>query len=125
MIGQLRLRNIRTLLETIIRDGIPGDIIEAGVWRGGACIYTRAILEAHRIKDRVLSLLQTRLRDCRHLTPASIQLIPVTFTISLMSCQVSLEQVQANFSKYGLLDDQVIFSRAGSRTPYLLRQLER
>jgi hypothetical protein len=26
---------------------VPGDSIETGVWRGGACIYMRGILEAY------------------------------------------------------------------------------
>ena len=29
------------------RDGVPGDLIETGVWRGGACILMRAVLAAH------------------------------------------------------------------------------
>ena len=46
MIGRARLRNLRELIETAIREGMPGDLIETGVWRGGACILMRAALEA-------------------------------------------------------------------------------
>ena len=36
MIGFKRLANIRTCVETVLDDGVPGDLIETGVWRGGA-----------------------------------------------------------------------------------------
>ena len=37
MIGQRRLRSLRQMAEAVIERGIPGDFIETGVWRGGAC----------------------------------------------------------------------------------------
>ena len=52
MIGVKRLRNFRYLIESVIRENVPGDIIETGVWRGGACILARAVLEAYNVKDR-------------------------------------------------------------------------
>ena len=54
MIGTVRLRNVRHLLERVIEEGIPGDVIETGVWRGGACIYMRAILSARYLRDRIV-----------------------------------------------------------------------
>ena len=47
MIGLKRLDNLQSCVEQVLRDGIPGDLIETGVWRGGACIFMRAILQAH------------------------------------------------------------------------------
>src|SRR6267378_7263173 len=41
MIGHKRLDNIQALLDAIVRDGILGDLIETGVWRGGATIFMR------------------------------------------------------------------------------------
>ncbi len=32
--------------------GIPGDLIETGVWRGGVCVLMRAVLEAYGVRDR-------------------------------------------------------------------------
>ena len=34
MIGEKRLRNIVYAIECVIRENIPGDFIETGVWRG-------------------------------------------------------------------------------------------
>ena len=48
MIGLKRFRNLQACVETVLADGVPGDLIETGVWRGGATIFMRAILSAHR-----------------------------------------------------------------------------
>lgn len=34
MIGMKRLDNLQFCVESVIRDGIPGDLIETGIWRG-------------------------------------------------------------------------------------------
>jgi hypothetical protein len=52
MIGLRRLDNIQSCIETIVREKIPGDLIEAGTWRGGACIFMRGILAALGVTDR-------------------------------------------------------------------------
>lgn len=35
MIGRARLDNLHACLDRIAADGVPGDLIETGVWRGG------------------------------------------------------------------------------------------
>lgn len=52
MIGLQRLENIQFCVETVLHDGIPGDCIETGVWRGGATIFMRGVLKAYGIHDR-------------------------------------------------------------------------
>ena len=47
MIGLTRLNRLQCCVETVIRENVPGDLIETGVWRGGACILMRAVLKAH------------------------------------------------------------------------------
>lgn len=47
MIGHTRLRNVREAIESVVAAGVPGDFAEFGVWRGGACIYAQAVLEAY------------------------------------------------------------------------------
>ena len=54
MIGTARMRNLRRLVETTLAEGVAGDLLEAGVWRGGACIYMRGILAAHAVKNRTI-----------------------------------------------------------------------
>lgn len=46
MIGLARLDNFRAAVEHVVTNQIRGDIIECGVWRGGACIFARGVLNA-------------------------------------------------------------------------------
>lgn len=46
MVGLDRLDDLRACIESIVRDGVPGDLIEAGAWRGGASIFARATLNS-------------------------------------------------------------------------------
>jgi O-methyltransferase len=39
MIGMKRMQNIRDCVTRVIQEGVPGDLIETGVWRGGAAIF--------------------------------------------------------------------------------------
>jgi hypothetical protein len=52
MVGIRRLENLHRAVETVLRESVPGDLLEAGVLRGGAAIFLRAILKAHGIRDR-------------------------------------------------------------------------
>jgi len=54
MIGLERLDNIRECLEGVLAEGVAGDLIETGVWRGGATIFMRAVLKAHGVADRTV-----------------------------------------------------------------------
>ncbi|UCC68560.1 MAG: macrocin-O-methyltransferase, partial [Armatimonadota bacterium] len=44
MIGIRRLENLQQCIEVVLDEHLEGDLIEAGVWRGGACIFLRAVL---------------------------------------------------------------------------------
>ena len=109
MIGIKRLDNLQFCVETALHDDIPGDLIETGVWRGGACILMRAILAAEGVTDRRVFVADSfeglpapdeerypADRGDRHHTRNS-------------ALGVSREDVEANFRQYGLLDDQVVF----------------
>src|SRR3954466_9629840 len=47
MIGLRRLDNLQFVIQQVLADGVPGDLIETGVWRGGACIFMCAALKAY------------------------------------------------------------------------------
>jgi glycosyltransferase involved in cell wall biosynthesis len=108
MIGTVRMRNIRYLLEKAIANDVPGDVIETGVWRGGACIYMRAILMAYNQTDRVVWVADS----FAGLPVADAERYPLDADDThhtFKELAVSLEDVQANFSRYGLLDQNVKF----------------
>jgi hypothetical protein len=108
MIGLARMRNLRVLAERVVMEGIPGDMLEAGVWRGGACILLRGILAAHGITDRTVwvadSFAGLPAADAVNF-PADADDQHATYD----SLRVSSDEVQANFQRYGLLDRQVRF----------------
>ena len=56
MIGNRRMINLWTLCEDVIARGVPGDFIETGAWRGGACIFMRALLKTPLIGDATLTV---------------------------------------------------------------------
>ena len=56
MIGMQRLTSLQHCVETVLAEDIPGDLIECGVWRGGACILMRAVLAAYGDQTRCVWL---------------------------------------------------------------------
>lgn len=108
MIGNQRMSNLRMLTEHVITHNIPGDLIETGAWRGGACIYLRAILKAYGITDRVVwcaDSFEGLPKPDPDLFPQDAGDIHHTYE----PLKISLEEVKANFAKYDLLDEQVKF----------------
>ena len=108
MIGLKRLNNIHELLEDVIERGIEGDVIETGVWRGGASIFMRAVLKAHVVTNKKVWVCDS----FEGLPLPEPDKYPsdkgdVHHTFNFLA--VSKEAVAANFEKYGLLDDQVCF----------------
>jgi O-methyltransferase/8-demethyl-8-(2,3-dimethoxy-alpha-L-rhamnosyl)tetracenomycin-C 4'-O-methyltransferase len=108
MIGLCRLRHLRQSVERVIEDVIPGDFIETGVWRGGACIYMRALLAAYDIKDRRVWVADS----FAGLPPPTPEKFPddagsELHKIGLLA--VSIDEVKNNFAKYNMLDEQVVF----------------
>ena len=62
MIGKKRLINIEECFKAIMEKQIPGDLIETGVWRGGACIFMAGLNKFY--KDRIGQfMLQIHLKD--------------------------------------------------------------
>src|SRR5260370_30558680 len=108
MIGSKRLDNLQLCLERILDDDVAGDLIEAGVWRGGASIFMRAVLKAYGVTDRCVWLADSY----KGLPPPKPHKYPQDRGDPLHTFQrlaVSVEQVKANFERYGLLDEQVRF----------------
>jgi hypothetical protein len=113
MVGRRRLHNFRELIERAIDQGVPGDVLEAGVWRGGASILARAVLAAHGVTDRRIIVADS----FEGLPPPSDEFpadADATFHTHA-DLAVSLAEVRANFDRFGLLDDQVVFLKGWFR----------
>jgi hypothetical protein len=109
MIGEARIENIRQCIERVVADDVPGDLIETGVWRGGAVIFMRGVLRALGVSDRrvwVADSFEGLPRPDVNKYPQDRAYLGVE---NVRELAVSLETVQENFARYQLLDDQVRF----------------
>jgi O-methyltransferase len=114
MIGQKRMLQLQRAAEFVLDRRIPGDFIETGVWRGGACILLRAVLKAYGVTDRRVWLADS----FAGLPPPDPERFPADrgdtlYTYSALA--ISLETVRENFARYGLLDEQVVFLKGWFR----------
>ncbi len=108
MVGLKRLDNIQFCVQQILADGVEGDLIETGVWRGGSCIFMKGLLKAHDDKTRRIFVADS----FQGLPPPDEEKYPedrgdVHFKFANLA--VSEEQVRENFRRYDLLDDRVVF----------------
>src|SRR5438874_4061735 len=124
MIGLKRLDNLEFCIEQVITKGVVGDLIETGVWRGGAAIFMRAVLKAYGVTDRCVWVADS----FEGLPPPDTCKYPNDAGDSLHEARelaVSLEEVEANFERYGLLDDQVRFLKGWFCTTLPVAPIER
>jgi hypothetical protein len=108
MVSRQRLDNLQNAVETVVRESIPGDLIETGVWRGGSCILMRGVLKAFGETGRRVFVADS----FAGLPPPDDQKYPADkgdrhHVHEFLA--VSKEEVEENFRKYGLLDDKVVF----------------
>jgi O-methyltransferase len=105
MVGVRRLENLRDLTQRVLDENTPGHFIETGVWRGGCCILMRGILAANEVLDRNIYVADS----FKGLPPPKIEQDAGDLHYTFPELAVSEAQVRANFERYGLLDDQVVF----------------
>ncbi len=108
MIGLKRMENLEFCIDQILADNIPGDFMETGVWRGGACIFMKAVLAAYNDTGRNVWLADS----FQGLPKPKVEEFPEDlgdqhYTQERLA--ISLETVKQNFEKYDLLDDRVRF----------------
>jgi O-methyltransferase len=106
------LERVAALCEAVryvTHHAIPGDLVECGVWRGGACILMRAVLAVYGDEKRSVWL-----ADSFAGVPApdadnyvADQNLRLDLSADILA--VSEATVRANFERYGLLDDRVRF----------------
>ena len=108
MAGMARLEHLRACVECVVREDVAGDLIETGVWRGGACILMRAVLRALGDTSRKVWVADS----FAGLPKPDAEKYPADAGDTLYAFKelaVSQAQVRANFQRYDLLDGQVAF----------------
>jgi O-methyltransferase len=106
MIGTARLDNVLECCVAAVRDAIPGDFIETGVWRGGATILMRGVLEAMGDTQRRVWVADS----FEGLPVPDAERYPADAGLDWSGVdvlKVDADAVRANFARYGLLDDRV------------------
>jgi hypothetical protein len=108
MLSMERLDNLQLCVETVLREDIPGDLVETGVMRGGAIIVMQAVLRCHDADDRRVwaadsfaGLPAPDVDSYPEDAGAAWHLRPLT--------EVSVDHVRRNLDRYGLLNDNVQF----------------
>lgn len=107
MIGLKRLDNLHDCIRTVLADDVPGDIIETGVWRGGACIFARGALRAYGDATR-----KVWVADSFQGLPKPESAHPGDAGDRHWrhpALAVSVDEVKSRFDRYSLLDDRVEF----------------
>ncbi len=113
MLPLKRFDHLQSCIEDVLARDITGDLIEAGVWRGGATIFMRAALKAYGATDRTVWVADS----FEGLPEPDAEKFPLeakahqgpVMTKTYKHLAASLEEVQRNFRAYGMLDDQVRF----------------
>jgi O-methyltransferase len=95
MVGLARLDQLQACVEEVLADGVAGDLLEAGTWRGGAAMLMRATLDAHGERARTVWV-----ADSFQGFPQAdeLGLAPVDYLA------VAEEDVRANFTRLGLAE---------------------
>jgi O-methyltransferase len=108
MIGLNQLSHLQDCVADVLKNDVPGDFIETGVWRGGSCIFMRAMLRVYGDARRTVWVADS----FRGLPPPDTEHFPADRDVNLHTydeLSVPVEQVKKNFAAFGLLDGQVRF----------------
>jgi Macrocin-O-methyltransferase (TylF) len=113
MLPLARMDNLQNCIIDVISEKVPGDLIETGVWRGGATIFMRAVLKVLNVNDRVVWAADS-FEGLPEPDPEKFPLEAKAYKSAAMTkyykhLAVSLEEVKRNFAAYGMLDERVRF----------------
>lgn len=112
MLPLRRLDQLEAAILDAVHSDIAGDLVEAGVWRGGSTIFMRGILAALDISDRLVWVADSfeglPLPDPAS-CPREAQAHDGPVMRSYQHLAAGLDEVKRNFAAYHLLDSQVRF----------------
>ena len=102
MVGLARLDDLQHCVESAVRDGVEGDVIEAGTWRGGASLLLRATLNSLGERERTVWVADSfqGFPEVEHDLASGYDL-----DADLAGCDflaVAVDEVRASFARFGL-----------------------
>lgn len=101
-----QLDNLESCMLNVLADDIPGDFIEAGVYKGGAIIFMLGLLRSLEVHDRMVWA-----ADSFEGIPVSSRAPHIDDVVDNWKDRwvAGLDEVKLNISRYDLLDDHVKF----------------
>ncbi|TPK22358.1 macrocin O-methyltransferase [Mesorhizobium sp. B2-5-9] len=107
MIGRARLDMLHKCLDEVVGEGVPGDFVECGVWRGGSCIFMAGYLKTNPTENRRIFVADSfeGLPPPRLPQDAGLDLSKIIYP----ELAVDDETVRENFRVYGLESEAVVF----------------
>jgi O-methyltransferase len=103
MVGLKRLDDLQRCVESVVRDEVEGDLIEAGVWRGGASMLIRATLDT--LDDRRTVWLADSFEGFPEPDEETFPADGARDLSRFDFLSASVEEVQSNFARLGLDHD--------------------
>jgi len=108
MLGSRKLDTLRYCAEDCLHRGVAGDFIETGVWKGGATILLAGVLQAWKNSEKKVLVADS----FAGLPPPDDNKYPLDrgdTHHTRTDLAIGLDEVKGNFSRFGLLSDQVVF----------------
>jgi len=104
LLNRRQLDLIEQSMLTLEAQCVPGDYIEAGVWRGGVIILMNALLRAYGIAGR-----RIHAADSFAGIPRNVRFKHDPVDTWSDRWVASLDEVKQNIARFDLLDDRVVF----------------
>jgi cephalosporin hydroxylase len=101
--GRYQLDHLQKTLARLQADGVPGDLAEFGVGRGGGAVFMRGFLEAYEIPERLVWVADRFLGT----EPGGGAAANLSDTVARF--EGDLNQVRDAFARFELLDERVRF----------------
>ena len=106
MIGYERMTNLENIINDVIENNITGNIIETGVWKGGACMFIKYMLNHLKSNKKVYVADSFQGLPKPNAEKYSKDSGDTHHLYEFLS--ISEDQVKENFKRFNLLDDNVV-----------------
>jgi O-methyltransferase len=103
MVGLARLDDLQACIQTVVAERVPGDVVEAGSWRGGASILARATLDTLGATDRTVFVCDS-FRGFPQVDPPPEGYDLAADLAGVDFLSVPVEEVRASFARLGLAE---------------------
>jgi O-methyltransferase len=102
MTGLARLADLRACVEQVVGEAVPGDMIEAGAWRGGSSMLMRATLDSLGEGERSVWVADSFQGFPRDAGASAPQRVAGPYLAAFDFLAVPLDEVRASFRRLGL-----------------------